>query len=112
VNSISTGTEYRDTHLKSADFFDAENHPTVDFVSTSVKKVSDSEYVVNGDLTMRGATKQIALEVKFGGIAKDAYGNIKAGFEVRSKFKRKEFGVKLEASVQFAKVMVEETVNS
>jgi polyisoprenoid-binding protein YceI len=122
VNSISTGVEQRDGHLKSADFFDAANHPTVDFVSTGVTKTGDNTYKVSGNLTMRGTTKPVDLNVEFGGMMKDFYGNIKAGFEVSGAIKRKEFGlhwdavteaggvvvsdeVKLVANVQFAKVV-------
>lgn len=127
AKSITTGTEQRDGHLNSADFFDAANHPTIDFVSTSMTKLGDATYKLLGNLTMRGTTKPIELDVEFGGIMKDSYGNIKAGFEVSGKIKRKEFGlnwdgiteaggivvsdeVKILANVQFAKVVVEEKV--
>lgn len=125
ANSITTGTDQRDGHLKSADFFDIANHPTIDFVSTSLTKSTDGGYKLKGNLTMRGTTKPIEFDVEFGGIMKDSYGNIKAGFEVSGKIKRKEFGlswdgiteaggivvsddVKIIANVQFAKVVVEE----
>lgn len=127
ANSISTGTEQRDGHLNSADFFDSANHPTIDFVSTTFTKSDTDKYKLAGNLTMRGVTKLIELDVEFGGIMKDFYGNIKAGFEVTGKIKRKEFGltwdgiteaggivvsdeVKIVANVQFAKVVVEEKV--
>ncbi|MCX6310571.1 MAG: YceI family protein [Bacteroidetes bacterium] len=125
ANSITTGAEQRDGHLNSADFFDSANHPTIDFVSTSFTKVSDANYKLNGNLSIRGITKPVELDVEFGGIMKDPYGNIKAGFDVSGKIKRKDFGVswdvvteaggimlsdevKLIANVQFAKVVVEE----
>lgn len=129
VNSINTGTEQRDGHLKSADFFDVATYPVIDFVSTSFKKVGDDKFKLNGNLTMRGVTKPVELDVEFGGIGKDGYGNIKAGFEVTGKISRKDFGltwnmateaggltlgddVKLSANVQFAKVAAGETVNA
>lgn len=120
VNSIDTNQEQRDAHLKSADFFDAENHPKIEFKSTSFKKKGDEEYTLLGDLTIRETTKPIELDVEFGGTATDFYGNLKAGFEVKGKISRKEFGlvwsgiteagtivvgdeIKLLLSVQFAK---------
>lgn len=122
VNSINTGNEQRDGHLKSADFFDAGNFPTVDFVSTGVVKTGDNTFKLKGNLTMRGTTKPVELDVEFGGLMKDFYGNIKAGFEVTGKINRKEFGlhwsavteaggvvvsdeVKIQANVQFAKAV-------
>lgn len=129
ANSISTGAEQRDEHLKSADFFDSKNHPSIDFVSTTFLKSGDGKYKLNGNLTMHGTTRQIELDVEFGGIMKDFYGNIKAGFEVSGKIKRKDFGltwdgiteaggvvvsdeVRIVANVQFAKVVVEEKVTA
>jgi polyisoprenoid-binding protein YceI len=122
AGSITTGTEQRDGHLKSADFFDIEKFPTVDFVSSSLTKTSGDEYKLKGDLTMHGITKPVELNVEFGGVGKDGYGNIKAGFEVSGKINRKDFGltwnmateaggvvvseeVKISANVQFAKVV-------
>jgi polyisoprenoid-binding protein YceI len=122
ASSITTGTEQRDGHLKSADFFDIEKYPTVDFVSTSFTKTSGDEYKLKGELTMHGITKPVELNVEFGGVGKDVYGNIKAGFEVTGKINRKDFGltwnmateaggvvvsdeVKISANVQFAKVV-------
>ena len=115
VNSIDTNQEQRDGHLKSAEFFDSEQYPTISFKSTSF----DGEEL-NGDLTIKGITKPVSLEVEHGGSATDFYGNTKAGFEVTGKINRKEFGltwdgvteagsivvgedIKLTASIQFAK---------
>ena len=123
VNSISTGNEQRDGHLKSPDFFDAANYPTMDFVSTNVEKSADG-YKLHGNLTMRGVTKPVTLNVEFGGTAKDPYGNYKAGFELSGKINRSEFGltwgavteaggvvvsdeVKIAANVQMVKVVAE-----
>jgi len=120
VNSIDTNQADRDGHLKSADFFDAENHPNITFVSTSIEKKSDDEFVLNGDLTIRGTTLPVKFDVEFGGTVTDPYGNFKAGFEVSGKISRKAFGltwsavteagtvvvsddVKIQASVQFVK---------
>jgi polyisoprenoid-binding protein YceI len=93
VNSIDTGQEMRDTHLKSAEFFDAGNYPQINFQSTSFKKESNDRYLLIGNLTMKGITKQIEIQAEFGGLAKDQRGNTKAGFEVTGKINRKEFGL-------------------
>lgn len=93
VNSIDTGQEMRDTHLKSPEFFDAENYPQINFQSTSFKKEDDDHYLLIGNLTMKGITKQVAIEAEFGGLAKDQRGNTKAGFEVTGTLNRKEFGL-------------------
>ncbi len=91
--SIDTGIGDRDKHLRSADFFDVESHPTITFKSTAIEKVSDSEYRVTGPLTMRGVTKVITLPVTFDGEMKDPAGKLRAGFSTETKLDRKEFGI-------------------
>ncbi len=93
VDSVDTNQEMRDTHLKAADFFDAENFPKIAFKSTSFQKIDDEEYKLTGDLTMKGVTKSVTLKAEYGGTAKDNYGNQKLGFEVTGKVNRKEFGL-------------------
>lgn len=93
IASIHTGVEQRDGHLKSADFFDAEKFPKLSFASSSLKQVSGSDYKLAGDLTMHGLTKTIELEVDFGGVHKDLYSRVIAGFEITGKIKRSEFGL-------------------
>ncbi|WP_080238254.1 YceI family protein [Spirosoma rigui] len=93
VDSVDTNQEMRDTHLKSAEFFDVDTHPKIAFKSTSFEKVDDDEYVLTGNLTMKGITKPVTLKAEYGGTAKDAYGNQKLGFEVTGKVNRKEFGL-------------------
>jgi polyisoprenoid-binding protein YceI len=93
VNSIHTNQEARDGHLKSPDFFDTANYPAITFKSTSFTKVKDDVYRLAGDLTMKGVTKPVEVEAEFGGAEKDAYGNMKYGFEVTGKINRKEFGL-------------------
>lgn len=120
VNSIDTNQEQRDEHLKSADFFDAGTYPKIIFKSTSFTKKDDEEYELIGDLTIRDITKSVKLDVEYGGIATDFYGNTKAGFELKGKINRKDYGltwngiteagsivvgedIKLDINVQFAK---------
>ncbi len=93
INSIDTGVEYRDTHLKSAEFFDAEKYPQLKFESTSFEKIGDTIYLLKGNITIREVTQPIQLDVEYGGKATDFYGNTKAGFEISGKLKRKEFGL-------------------
>lgn len=105
VNSIDTNQEQRDVHLKSADFFDAEQFPKISFKSTSFKKDGD-DYVLIGDLTIKNVTKQVKLDVEFGGIATDFYGNEKAGFEVAGKISRKEFGLTWDGITEAGAIVV------
>ena len=91
--SIDTNEPKRDEHLKSPDFFDAANQPTITFKSTSVKPAGKDAYEVTGDLTMRGVTKQVTLPVTFLGEGKDPWGNEKMGFELATTLDRKDYGI-------------------
>jgi len=93
VNSIYTNQEQRDEHLKGTDFFDAATFPAISFESTSFTKASGDDYTLTGNLTMKGVTNPVELNVEFGGSEKDNYGNVKYGFEVSGKVNRKEFGL-------------------
>jgi polyisoprenoid-binding protein YceI len=110
VNSINTNQADRDNHLKSPDFFDAENFPQLSFKSTSITQKGDSDYVMTGDLTIRGTTKQIDMAVEYGGMATDFYGNTKAGFEISGKISRKEFGLHWNAITETGGVVVSDEV--
>lgn len=90
--SIDTRDEKRDGHLRSPDFFDVENHPTITFKSTKVVKDGD-RYVMHGDFTMLGKTKTVEIPFEFHGTAKDPWGNTKAGFSGSTKINRKDFGM-------------------
>ncbi|PPJ40461.1 hypothetical protein C0063_19605, partial [Pseudoxanthomonas sp. KAs_5_3] len=79
------------------DFFHAAQYPKLTFVSTSVKKIDNETYKIGGNLTMRGVTKPVDLDVEYSGIVKDPYGQTKAGFEVKGKVNRKDFGVSFNA---------------
>jgi polyisoprenoid-binding protein YceI len=93
INSIHTGNDQRDGHLKSADFFDAANHPKLTFTSTSIEKKGGSDYTITGDLTIRGTKTSIQLNAEFGGTQKDFQGNTVAGFELTGKLNRKDYGL-------------------
>lgn len=92
--SIDTGDENRDEHLKSPEFFDVKNHKQITFISNTIKKTGDSNmYEVWGDLTIKEVTKNIKLNVEFGGIIKDPWGKEKAGFSVTGKINRTDWGL-------------------
>ncbi|HEX4334923.1 MAG TPA: YceI family protein [Polyangiaceae bacterium] len=110
VASIDTGNGDRDNHLRSNDFFDAPNHPKITFKSTSIEKKEDTEYVVNGQITIRGVTKPIALEVDYLGTSKNPYGKTVAGFSARGTLNRKDFGVAFNAVLETGGVAVGEKV--
>ena len=108
INSINTNNEQRDGHLKSADFFDAEKFPQIKFESTSLNKKSDDEFQMNGNLTIKDVTKPVSLQVNFGGIGKDPYGNTKAGFTIEGKINRKDFGLNWNAALETGGMLVGE----
>jgi polyisoprenoid-binding protein YceI len=104
--SIETGAADRDTHLKSADFFDVENHKQITFIGDTCEKVDSENYTLYGDLTIKGVTKKIKLNVEFGGFMKDPWGNEKAGFNVTGKINRKDFGLNWNAALEAGGVLV------
>lgn len=93
VKSIDTNQSMRDEHLQNGDFFSADSYPTIDFESTSFSKISDSDYKMIGNLTLRGVTKPVELNVEYGGSENNGHGVIKHGFEVTGIINRKEFGM-------------------
>ena len=109
--SIKTGDEKRDGHLKSADFFDVENHKQITFTGNTYEKVdNDGSYKLYGDLTIKGVTKQVKLDVEFGGVMKDPWGNEKAGFSINGKINRKDWGLNWNATLETGGVLVSDEV--
>ncbi len=107
--SINTGNEQRDAHLRSADFFDVDKNSEVTFKSVSYKK-DDNDIKLTGNLTLHGVTKSITLDVEFGGIQKDPWGNTKAGFTISGKINRKDFGLNWNAALETGGVLVSDDV--
>ena len=103
--SINTNSADRDTHLKSADFFDVENYPTITFNSTSVIDDGD-EYKVTGDLTIKGITKPVTLEVEYGGKGTNPWGVEVYGFEGETKINREDFGLTWNTVLETGGVLV------
>lgn len=110
VNSIDTDDEKRDGHLKSPDFFDAESHPEITFTGKQLKKVSKNKYTLTGDLTIRGKTKTVTLDVKYGGMVKDPWGNTRAGFKISGEIDRQYFGVSWNKTLDAGGVVVGDMV--
>ena len=111
VESISTGDEKRDGHLKSADFFDVENHPEMRFRSTKVVPVAGNRFRVEGDLTIRGVTRPVALDVKEEGRARDPWGGERAGFSAKTRINRKDFGLEWNVALETGGFLVGDDVD-
>lgn len=110
VNSINTNNEERDTHLRSPDFFDVATHRDIRFEASDYEKVTEGAYKLHGDLTIRGTTKPVTVNVEFGGIAVDPYGQTKAGFTVSGKINRKDFGLTWNAVTEAGSVVVSDEI--
>lgn len=105
AGSIDTNSEQRDTHLRSADFFDVEKFGQIRFKGKVLERVGE-DYELTGDLSIRGVTKEVTVKVHFGGIVVDPYGQTKAGFEVEGKISRKDFGLVWNAMTEAGQVVV------
>lgn len=109
IASIFTNNEDRDNHLRSADFFDAEQFPEMKFESKDLVE-NNGDYQLLGDLTIKGITKPVAIDVEFGGVNQDPWGNTKAGFSFKTQINRKEFGLTWNATLETGGVMVGEDI--
>jgi polyisoprenoid-binding protein YceI len=120
ISSISTNNQQRDEHLRAADFFHAENYPTLVFEGKEMEKTGEDEYKLHGTITIKGISKNLVLDAEFGGITTDPWGNTRTGFSVSGKINRQDYGisfgavsetgglllgdeVKINANVQFVK---------
>lgn len=110
VASINTNNADRDGHLKSADFFDAENFPKLAFVSSSFKKIDDENYELTGNLSLHGVTKTVVLPAELSGLMKDPWGNTKAGLNISGKINRKDWGLNWNSALETGGVLVSEDV--
>ena len=107
VDSISTNNDQRDQHLKSGDFFGQEDYPEIIFTANEFNSTSGK---LQGDLTIRDVTKPVTLDVDFGGVVVDPYGQTKAGITVNGKIKRKDFGLTYNAVTEAGNMMVSDDV--
>jgi polyisoprenoid-binding protein YceI len=110
VASVNTGNADRDNHLRSADFFDADNYPKITFTSTGVRPKSDDTYVLLGDLTVKGVTKPVEVEFEFTGVNGDPWGNTRAGFEGRTTVNRKDWGLTWNVAIETGGILVSDKV--
>lgn len=110
TGSVNTGSADRDAHIRNADFFDAEKFPEMKFTSSKLEKLNSSEYKLHGHLTIREVTSPVQLNVEFNGIAKDPWGNTKAGFIINGKINRKQWGLNWNLALEAGGVLVSEEV--
>lgn len=108
--SVDTEIADRDAHLKSPDFFDTEKYPVISFVANGMKDLGDDMYELTGDLTIKDITKPVTLTVEYGGTMTDPWGNIKAGFSLSGKIKRKDWGLNWNAALEAGGVLVGDEV--
>lgn len=111
VSSIDTGAPERDAHLRSADFFEVEKYPTLRYRSQRIESLGADRYRVIGELTIRDVTREVPLEVEYGGRAKDPWGNQRAGFVARASIERKEFGLGWNQVLEAGGVLVGDRVD-
>jgi polyisoprenoid-binding protein YceI len=110
LSSIDTGNPDRDNHIRSADFFEVDTHKTMTYRSTGVR-IDDDDYVLDGELTLKGITKPVSLRLELGGFAQDPYGGIRAGFTASGEIKRSDFGVDFNAVLETGGVVVADKVD-
>lgn len=110
VNSINTNDKNRDTHLKSADFFDAEKFPKITFNSTKFKRIGDTTFEIIGKLTIKETTKPTIVQIEYGGTNIDHWGNTKAGLKLKGIINRKDYGLTWNAAIEAGGVLVSEEV--
>ncbi|MGA5099090.1 YceI family protein [Streptomyces lavendulocolor] len=110
IASVDTGSADRDAHLRSADFFDAEQFPLMTFRSTGAEALGGTDYRITGDLTIKGVTKPISIDLEFNGAAKDPFGNERVGFEGKAELLRSEWGLTWNAALETGGVLVSDKI--
>ena len=110
VDSVDTRSPQRDAHLRSADFFDAEQHPTIEFDSTAVDEVDENQFIVTGELTIRGVTRMISVPLELLGVDTDPFGQLRAGLEGTRRIDRKDWGVSWNTPLDSGGVLVSDKI--
>ena len=110
VASLTTSQDQRDEHLRGADFFDVERHPTITFRSTSAERVDADTYRLAGELTIRDVTRPVTLEIEHTGAARDPFGNFRAGFEGRAQVNRRDWGLTWNVALEAGGILVSDKV--
>ena len=108
--SVNTSNLQRDEHLRNSDFFEVENHPDILFSSQKVEKIDNDNFVLHGNLTLKGITKQVKLQVEYSGFTKDPWGGERAGFVVTGKINRNDFGLSFNAALETGGVVLGDEV--
>ena len=109
MSSIDTGNEQRDGHIRSADFFEVENHPTMTYRSTGVRRNGDG-FILDGELTIKGVTRQVPLSLELNGFGPDPYGGTRAGFSATGEINRSDFGVSFNAVMETGGAVVSDKI--
>jgi polyisoprenoid-binding protein YceI len=110
MTSIDTNNAQRDEHIRSADFFEVETFPTMSYRSTGVREDGDGGYLVDGELTLKGVTKPVELQLELGGFGPDPYGGYRAGFSAQATINRGDFGVNFNAALETGGAVVGDKV--
>ncbi|QEC44807.1 YceI family protein [Pseudobacter ginsenosidimutans] len=110
IASISTNNEQRDAHLRNGDFFDTDNHPQMEFRSTKVEDKGDENFTLVGELTLKGVSKPVRLDVEYSGVTKDPWGGERAGFTVTGKIKRSDWGISFNSVLETGGVALSDEV--
>jgi polyisoprenoid-binding protein YceI len=110
ADSINTNEPTRDNHLRTADFFEVEKHPTWTFTTTSITPVGGGEYTLTGDLTIKGVTRPVELSLEFNGVVKDPYGMQRAGFTATTTISRDDFGVDIKMPMDGGGVVISDKI--
>jgi polyisoprenoid-binding protein YceI len=108
--SINTGNQNRDEHLRNSDFFEVEQHPEILFTSTKIEKLDNENFVLKGNLTLKGITKPVQWNVEYSGVTKDPWGGQRAGLLITGKINRNEFGLSFNAALETGGVVLGEEV--
>lgn len=109
MNSVDTRNEQRDNHIRSADFFEVEKHPTMTYRSTGIRPDGD-HYVISGELTLHGVTRPVDLVTEFSGVGKDPYGGTRAGFSATTEISRSDFGIDINLPMDGGGVVVSDRI--
>jgi polyisoprenoid-binding protein YceI len=110
LRSIDTGNEQRDNHIRSADFFEVETHPELTYKSTGIRQGSGGDFIVDGDLTIRGVTRQVPLTLEVEGFGPDPYGNTRSGFSLTGEINRSDFGISYNGPIPGGGTVISEKV--
>ena len=110
MDSVYTNNEQRDAHLRNSDFFETDKHPQLSFQSTRLEMKDAENFILHGDLTMKGVTKPVKMDVEYSGVTKDPWGGQRAGFVVSGKINRADFGLSFNAALETGGVVLGEEV--